>query len=101
MEDISQMLRSEHELTHRRLRAVLEEMEQGAEEYMRLSSSIGVGAGAGKTALDRHRVKYCRNHMVRLLSKLDTLLNQNLYHCTIHRHCFILFRTSSNLKLRR
>lgn len=58
------MIKDEHELSHRRLRGVMEEFEGGVDEYMRHASLLGVGSGAGKTNLDRHRLNYCKNTLV-------------------------------------
>jgi hypothetical protein len=67
------MIKNGHELAHRRLRGVIEEFERGIDDYMRHVPLMGVGAGAGKTNLDRHRLNYCKN----------TLVISSLYRCIL------------------
>ncbi|ELU05062.1 hypothetical protein CAPTEDRAFT_184805 [Capitella teleta] len=63
LEDTGQMIKNDHELSHRRLRGVIEEFEHGLDDYMRHAPLLGVGAGAGKTNLDRHRLNFCKNSL--------------------------------------
>jgi len=45
---------------------------QNCDAYLRLCVSLQAGAGAGKTKLDRYRLKTCRNHVVSFTDRTVT-----------------------------
>ena len=65
LEDVRQMLRDNHLQTHRRLRGVMEELIKNIDLYTRQVGGLAIGSGSGKTKLDKHRLKMCRNTIVR------------------------------------
>ena len=62
--DVKEMLRSSDPLTHRRLRGTMEVLLTNSDTYLGLYASLHAGSGAGKTKLDRYRLKTCKNHVV-------------------------------------
>ena len=61
------MIKVDHESSHRRLRGVLGEFTAAIGNYLRLAGNLGIGAGSGKTKLDKFRMKMCKNQLVGLL----------------------------------
>jgi len=58
------MLRNSDSLAHRRLRGTMDVLLQNCDAYIGLYASLQAGSGAGKTKLDRYRLKTCKNHVV-------------------------------------
>ena len=51
----------------------------GCDVYMRMVSSLSVGAGSGKTKLDKHRIKSCEAQIVSYyFIKLESFLNLHI-----------------------
>jgi len=62
--DVKEMLRSSDPLTHRRLKGAMDVLMQNCDTYLALHASLMAGSGAGKTKLDRYRLKTCKNYVV-------------------------------------
>ena len=59
------MIRQEKNYGERRLKGVLEELATGCSRYGSLTSSkSGGGGGAGRTKLDKERIKLCQREIV-------------------------------------
>ena len=77
------MIKDDHDNSHRRLRGVLGEFTGAIGSYLRLLGNLGVGAGSGKTKLDKFRLKMCKNQMVGV--KMDFPFFSYTYLNAIHR----------------
>ena len=58
------MIRNNDSLAHRRLKGTMDVLFQNCDTYLSVWPSLQAGAGAGKTKLDRHRLKTCKTHIV-------------------------------------
>ncbi len=75
LDEIKTDIRLEKGVPHRHLRSIMEELIKSADKYIRMASSLTVGAGAGKSKLDKHRLKACKMHMVSLkLRNIDSYI---------------------------
>jgi len=68
---VKEMLKIEDPLAHRRLKGTLDVVVQHCDEYIRMFPTLKAGAGAGKTYLDKHRMKACRKFVVSFCLNFD------------------------------
>ncbi len=50
--------------TYMKLKGAMDIMLTNSNKYISLAKNLGVGAGAGKNELDKHRIKSCQKRMV-------------------------------------
>ena len=63
--DVNEMMKQERPYPERRLRGVLEELASACSKYGTLTQGkSGGGASAGRTRLDKERVKLCQREVV-------------------------------------
>ena len=63
--DVNEMMKQERPYPERRLRGVLEELASACSKYGTLTQGkSGGGASAGRTKLDKERVKLCQREVV-------------------------------------
>jgi len=62
--DVKEMLRSSDPLAHRRLKGTMDILIKNCDAYLTIHASLLAGSGAGKTKLDRYRLKTCKNYVV-------------------------------------
>ena len=64
LEEVRIGIKGESRNVHRKLRAALAELCAGCDTYTKMSSNLTIGAGSGKTKLDKHRLRSCKSHIV-------------------------------------
>lgn len=84
------MIKCEDPLAHRRLKGTMDVFLQHCDEYLRMYPGLQTGAGAGKTALDKHRMKSCRAFLVIILL-LTFFMEYRLHSLTIDLMVIIMY----------
>ncbi|XP_077968337.1 otoferlin-like isoform X2 [Styela clava] len=78
LQDVQEMLKTDQDAPHRRLRGVVEELANGCASYTRLvkGTESGGGAALGRTRLDKERNKLCLREMDNITTEARKIRKQ-------------------------